>query len=136
VIVMEYHKSPQQYANYPPAVNERWIGVDAIHALDLLRHLGGPVRDVRARSDSHQHGGLPDSFHGIVEFENGTIGHLISTYTSVPKIERLQLFGNQCWAVTEGIGSGMNTGRLYRDGAFRDLALPAADNAGSDNFGY
>jgi len=136
VIVMEYHKGPQQYANYPPEVNERWIGVDAIHGLDLLRHLGGPVRDVRARSDRHQHGDLPDSFHGTVEFEGGTVGQLISTYTSVPKIERLQLFGNQCWAVTEGIGSGMNTGRIYHDGAFADLTLPAEDTAGSDDFGY
>jgi predicted dehydrogenase len=135
-ILAEYHKGPQQYADYPPEVNARWIGVDAIHALDLLRHLGGPVRAVRARSDAHQHGDSPDSFHGTVEFASGTIGHLVSTYTSVPKIERLQLFGDRCWAVTEGIGSGMNTGRLYRDGAFADLVLPPEDTAGSDALGY
>jgi predicted dehydrogenase len=86
--------------------------------------------------DCHLHGDLPDSFHGIVEFEGGTIGHLISTYTSVPKIERLQLFGDRCWAVTEGIGTGMSSGRLYRDGEFADIALPAEDTAGSDTGGY
>jgi predicted dehydrogenase len=136
VILSEYHKGPGQYANYPPEVNRRWIGVDAIHALDLLRHIGGDVRAVRARSDRHLHGDLPDSFHGIVEFASGTVGQLVSTYTSVPKIERLQLFGERCWAVTEGIGSGMNTGRVYRDAEYEDLSLPAADRAGSDSFGY
>jgi len=136
VILMEYHKGPQQYERYPRAVNERWIGVDAIHGLDLLRHLGGEVRAVRARSDCHLHGDLPDSFHGIVEFAGDTIGQLISTYTSVPKIERLHLFGPSCWAATEGIGSGMNTGRLYRNGAYQDLTLPPQDQAGTDVQGY
>ena len=136
VLVAEYHKGPQQYADYPPEVNARWIGVDAVHALDLLRHLGGPVREVRARSDAHLHGDLPDAFHGIVRFASGATGHLISTYTSVPKIERLQLFGDRCWAVTEGIGSAMNTGRGFRDGAFADLTLPPEEAQGSDAFGY
>jgi predicted dehydrogenase len=143
VIVMEYHKGPQQFERYPREVNERWIGVDAIHGLDLLRHLGGTVRDVRARSDCHLHGDLPDSFHGLIEFEGAgsasggqTIGHLISTYTSVPKIERLQLFGDRRWAVVEGIGSGMNTGRLFIDGTYRELSLPAEDTQGTDTLGY
>jgi predicted dehydrogenase len=135
-IVAEYHKGPQQFDRYPRAVNERWIGVDAIHALDLLRHLGGEVREVRARSDRHHHGDLPDSFHGLLAFRGGTVGHLVSTYTSVPKIERLQLFGDRCWAVTEGTGSAMCAGRLYRDGSFQDLVLPDEDTAGTDTFGY
>lgn len=136
VILMEYHKGPQQYANYPREVNARWIGVDAIHGLDLLRHIGGEVRDVRARSDCHLRAELPDSFHGVMEFASGAVGQLISTYTSVPKIERLQLFGDRCYAVTEGIGSAMNTGRLFRDGAYQDLTLPATDTAGTDTLGY
>ena len=136
VVVMEYHKGPQQYDNYPRAVNERWIGVDAIHGLDLLRHIGGAVRSITARSDRHLHGDLPDSFHAVVEFASGTVGQLVSTYTSVPKIERLQLFGDRCYALTEGIGSGMNAGRVFRDGAYRDLVLPPEELAGSDTYGY
>ena len=136
VILVEYHKGPQQYDSYPREVNARWIGVDAIHGLDLLRHLGGPVRDVRARADRHRHGDLPDGFHGVIEFEGGTVGHLISTYTSVPKIERMQLFGDRCWALTEGIGAGMSGGRLFRDGEYRDLVVPAQDLTGSDALGY
>jgi virulence factor len=136
VIVAEYHKGPQQYEHYPLEVNERWIGVDAIHALDLLKHLGGEVQDVRASSARHLHGDLPDSFHGVLAFKGGTVGQLVSTYTSVPKIERLQLFGDRCWAVAEGIGTGMATARLYRDGAYHDLVLPDEDTSGTDSYGY
>jgi predicted dehydrogenase len=136
VIIAEYHKAPQQYEHYPREVNERWIGVDAIHALDLLKHLGGDVQAIRAGSGRHLHGDVPDSFSGVLAFAGGTIGHLVSTYTSVPKIERLQLFGDRCWAVAEGIGSGMAGARMYRDGTYHDLALAPEDAKGTDVLGY
>ncbi len=66
-------------SKFPPEVAMRWVYANSIHALDLLRYLGGDVASVtpmvRQRALPK-----PDSFSALLEFESGAVGRAIADH--------------------------------------------------------
>ena len=64
---------------FPPEVAMRWAYANSIHALDLLRYLGGDVANVTSLVRRR---GLPkpDSFSALLEYESGAVGRAISEH--------------------------------------------------------
>ncbi len=64
---------------FPPEVAMRWVYANSIHALDLLRYLGGEVANVtslvRQRALPK-----PDSFSALLEYESGAVGRAIADH--------------------------------------------------------
>ncbi len=64
-------------SKFPPEVAARWAYANSIHALDLLRYLGGDVASVTSLVRQR---GLPkpDSFSALLEYESGAVGRAVS----------------------------------------------------------
>ena len=64
---------------FPQEVSMRWVYANSIHALDLLRYLGGEVVKVtplvRQRALPK-----PDSFSALLEYESGAVGRAIADH--------------------------------------------------------
>ena len=72
--------APQwERSKIPPEVAMRWVYANSIHALDLLRYLGGDVANVtplvRQRALPK-----PDSFSALLEYESGAVGRAIADH--------------------------------------------------------
>ena len=66
-------------AKFPPEVAMRWVYANSIHALDLLRYLGGEVANVTSLQRQRALP-KPDSFSALLEFESGAVGRAIADH--------------------------------------------------------
>ena len=64
---------------FPPEVAMRWAYANSIHALDLLRYLGGDVKTVRSVVRQRRLP-KPDSFNALLEYESGAVGRAIADH--------------------------------------------------------
>ncbi|MBI5833650.1 MAG: Gfo/Idh/MocA family oxidoreductase [Armatimonadetes bacterium] len=54
---------------------------DAIHAVDLMRHLGGEPRRVASSVRAAEGQPTPSRWNAFIEFENGAVGQLMTNWT-------------------------------------------------------
>ena len=66
-------------AKFPPEVSMRWAYANSIHALDLLRYLGGEVAKVTSVVRQRRLP-KPDSFSALLEYESGAVGRAIADH--------------------------------------------------------
>jgi predicted dehydrogenase len=64
---------------FPPEVSMRWAYANSIHALDLLRYLGGDVKKVTSVVQQRRLP-KPDSFSALLEYESGAVGRAIADH--------------------------------------------------------
>lgn len=64
---------------FPPEVSMRWAYANSIHALDLLRYLGGEVANVTSVVRKRRLP-KPDSFSALLEYESGAVGRAIADH--------------------------------------------------------
>jgi len=73
---------------------------DVIHAVDLLRWLGGEVKKVHSIV-SKNYSEHPNSYNALIEFRNGSIGLLNSTFTGGGRLHRLEIHGKGISAIVD-----------------------------------
>ena len=66
-------------SKFPPEVAARWAYANSIHALDLLRYLGGDVAKVTSVVRQRRLP-KPDSFSALLEYESGAVGRAIADH--------------------------------------------------------
>ena len=78
----------------------------SIHDVDLLEWLGGPIREVSARTaEFHDIGGIEDSVAAILNFESGAMATLTSVWHDLlerPSLRRVELLAERMWCAIEG----------------------------------
>lgn len=80
---------------------------DAIHAVDLLRHLGGEVRRVASAVRCTGGEDYCNSFNALLEFESGGIGSLLTHWTVGKRFHHAEFHarGITCYAEFEREGT-------------------------------
>lgn len=106
---------------------------DLIHPLDLLRHVGGEVKQIHGFR-RQRYTEWEDAFDALIEFEGGAIGHLVSGHKAPKKIERLQLVGEDVMVELEGEDSSFTRGVVWEPGKKRELKLDSQKR--TDRFGF
>ena len=74
-----------------------FLVADVIHAVDTLRWLGGEVDKVVSHVSSF-YAEYPNSFHALVRFGNGCIGHLCSNYSSGGRVHYFEMHSKAVYA--------------------------------------
>jgi predicted dehydrogenase len=110
----------------PEPVRNDLLTAQASRGLDFLRWLGGRVREVHGRADSVCTG-RPDSFHALLEFENGMVGHFLSNNYTAAHVERGEMHAREASAYLEGIGQ---RAQVLLDGVEFDLRPRGVDADG------
>lgn len=100
---------------------------DAIHAVDLLRHLGGEV--AKLVSSVRKTGGedYPNSFNALMEFESGACGVLLTIWTVGKRFHHAEWHarGISCYTEFEV------DARIWADNANEPVYLTAEEVTGS-----
>ena len=65
---------------------------DAIHAVDILRWIGGEVKDVASDIDSF-YADYNNTFNALLKFEHGCIGILLTNWTAGKRIFAVEIYG-------------------------------------------
>jgi virulence factor len=73
---------------------------DVIHAVDTLRFMCGEPERVASYVTSF-YTGYPNSFHALVKFRNGSIGHLCSNYSSGSRIHYFEIHSKGIYALID-----------------------------------
>ncbi|KYH36284.1 MAG: dehydrogenase [Candidatus Bathyarchaeota archaeon B24] len=74
-----------------------FLVADVIHAVDTLRWLGGEVDKVVSHVSSF-YAEYPNSFHALVKFRNGCVGHLCSNYSSGGRVHYFEMHSKAIYA--------------------------------------
>ena len=128
-VVAEFHKSMSRLAGRGPsarspgrgrhseALMDNMLLESPIHSIDLLRvFAGAEVAEVQSfvRRACSQY---KDVHGGLILFESGCIGHLISNYTTDARLQRYEIHGRDISAYLEGIDQAV----VFADGQRREL---------------
>ena len=105
------------------AVLSRLVHANGIHAVDLMRWIGGKVRRVEALRSGHRDR-EETSAAALVEFEDGVIGQYVSHWGSAGSW-RLTLYGRDVKVVLDPLERGFI---LDRDGTQRPLDVDPVDD--------
>lgn len=103
---------------------------DGIHAIDTLRWMcGGEVKRILSVTKSVL---VPDInfISAILEFDNGSIGVMINSWTSGRRIFRVQMHSPGIWVEADP----EDKGRLYADGDTIGIEYDTKEVAGSNEF--
>ncbi|MBC7320569.1 Gfo/Idh/MocA family oxidoreductase [bacterium] len=103
---------------------------DGVHAIDTLRWIcGGEVKKILSITKSIL---VPDInfISAILEFDNGSIGVMINSWTSGRRIFRVQMHSPGIWVEADP----EDKGRLYRDGDTIGVEYDTKEVAGSNEF--
>lgn len=103
---------------------------DGVHAIDTLRWIcGGEVKRFHSVTRSVL---VPDInlISAILEFDNGSIGVMINSWTSGRRIFRVQMHSPGIWVEADP----EDKGRLYRDGDTIGVEYDTREVAGSNEF--
>lgn len=125
-LVGEFHKSMSGFVaagRFPAIVMDNMLLESPIHAIDLVRHLGGaPVAEVHSfvrRASAYK-----DVHAALVVFENDCVAQLCANYTTDARLERYEIHGRDISAYLEGI----STCELVCDGERKQLHKDGADS--------
>ena len=106
-VLVEAHEPLQDYRGrrqFTSQVYDNWLAANTIHAIDLLRMIGGQVASVQTIKNSFNEPG-GDSFSANVRFANGIIGTLVMHWNSARGFG-LKIYGNgvtaELWPLEEG----------------------------------
>lgn len=136
LVQVEYHK---HNLHRPPGWGaSSWFIADVVHACDTLRWLGGPVRSVTALSRKDFGDEWVNRAAAVVDFVDGPIGTITSSYASGTRIERFEMHGKGIAAYLEGPPGHAwpPTARISRDGKAELEVLDPVEVAGSKEFVY
>lgn len=73
---------------------------DVIHAVDALRFMGGEPKKVVSYVSSF-YVGYPNSFNALLIFNNGSVGHLCSNYSSGGRIHYFEMHSKGIYAMVD-----------------------------------
>jgi predicted dehydrogenase len=99
---------------------------DAIHAVDLLRELGGEVKHISSVV-SNFYAEIDNAFNSLVEFENGGVGMLLTNWVTGRRTFSAELHSKNFSAFAEPDDKAV----FYKDGDVNGEELLATDAAGS-----
>ena len=131
-LVGEFHKSMSRFVaagRFPAIVMDNMLLESPIHAIDLVRHLGGaPVAEVHSfvrRASAYK-----DVHAALVVFENDCVAQICANYTTDARLERYEIHGRDISAYLEGISTcelvcDGERKRLQKDGTDSTLAQAA-----------
>jgi predicted dehydrogenase len=106
-VLVEAHEPILEYRSrreFDGGLYDRWMVANTIHAIDLLRLVGGEVSEVRAlgRCVNEPHG---DQFSAAVGFEGGEIGTFVAHWNSARGFG-LKIYGDgvtaELWPLEQG----------------------------------
>ena len=125
-LVGEFHKSMSRFiagGRFPEIVMDNMLLESPIHAIDLVRHLGGaPVAEVHSfvrRASAYK-----DVHAALVVFENDCVAQICANYTTDARLERYEIHGRDISAYIEGI----STCELVCDGEHKHLQKEGTDS--------
>ena len=125
-LVGEFHKSMSRFiagGRFPEIVMDNMLLESPIHAIDLVRHLGGaPVAEVHSfvrRASAYK-----DVHAALVVFENDCVAQICANYTTDARLERYEIHGRDISAYIEGI----STCELVCDGEHKHLQEEGTDS--------
>ena len=125
-LVGEFHKSMSGFiagGRFPEIVMDNMLLESPIHAIDLVRHLGGaPVAEVHSfvrRASAYK-----DVHAALVVFENDCVAQICANYTTDARLERYEIHGRDISAYIEGI----STCELVCDGERKHLEKEGTDS--------
>ena len=125
-LVGEFHKSMSRFVaagRFPKIVMDNMLLESPIHAIDLVRHLGGaPVAEVHSfvrRASAYK-----DVHAALVVFENDCVAQICANYTTDARLERYEIHGRDISAYLEGI----STCELVCDGERKRLQKAGTDS--------
>ena len=125
-LVGEFHKSMSGFiagGRFPEIVMDNMLLESPIHAIDLVRHLGGaPVAEVHSfvrRASAYK-----DVHAALVVFENDCVAQICANYTTDARLERYEIHGRDISAYIEGIA----TCELVCDGERKHLQKEGTDS--------
>lgn len=125
-LVGEFHKSMSRFVaagRFPKIVMDNMLLESPIHAIDLVRHLGGaPVAEVHSfvrRASAYK-----DVHAALVVFENDCVAQISANYTTDARLERYEIHGRDISAYVEGI----STCELVCDGERKRLQKAGTDS--------
>ncbi len=124
--VCEFYK----YSSQPYLEARDHMMDDGVHALDTLRWIcGGEVQKILSVTRSIS---VPDInfISAILEFDNGSTGIMINSWTSGKRIFRVQIHAPGIWAEADP----EDKGHLYQDGDTQGVEYDTKVVAGSDEF--
>ncbi len=102
---------------------KNWIFGNGIHMIDMFLFLGGDTKSITSTSRQWKEEMTKDSFHSLVEFENGAVGQYISNWSS-PGGWSVKMYGN---GVRVDIAP-MEEGKVfYSDGRVEELVVSDKD---------
>lgn len=131
-LVGEFHKSMSRFVaagRFPAIVMDNMLLESPIHAIDLVRHLGGaPIAEVHSfvrRTSAYK-----DVHAALVVFENDCVAQICANYTTDARLERYEIHGRDISAYLEGISTcelvcDGERKRLQKDGTDSTLAQAA-----------
>lgn len=125
-LVGEFHKSMSRFVaagRFPAIVMDNMLLESPIHAIDLVRRLGGaPVAEVHSfvrRASAYK-----DIHAALVVFENDCVAQISANYTTDARLERYEIHGRDISAYVEGI----STCELVCDGERKRLQKAGTDS--------
>lgn len=108
------------------------LACDAVHAVDLLRFMGGEVKSLEAavsRFPLDGHCEVANSWIAVVRFESGAVGELSAHWASAARALHFEMHNDQVSAVSE-LAVRLS---LRRHGDADEQVILAEELAGSDD---
>ena len=134
-MVGEFHKSMAGFvrsARFPEIIMDNMMFESPIHAIDILREMGGgevhKVHSVVGRMSSR----YKDMHAALIEFENGCVAQFSANYTTDARLERYELHGHGISAYLEGIHGG----EVVCDGTRHNLEVDVASGGTREQARY
>ena len=132
VVASAFHKNGLKTGPYYRGAIDI-LSCDAIHAVDLLCHVGGRVRKVLGSRVKAVAKSYPDNFLALVEFEGGVEGVLLCSWTAGRRIHWLEVHckGSSLWV---DLDNSPKAEAVVSAGGEVVERLTASEAAGSDEF--
>lgn len=99
---------------------------DAIHAVDLLRWMGGEIKHISS-TVSKFYAEIDNAFNSLVEFENGGVGMLLTNWVTGRRIFSAEMHSHNFSVFAEPDDKAV----FYKDGSTEGEELPSTDAASS-----
>jgi len=137
-----YHKCVPSSGFPKGSPYKDFLTSDVIHAVDVLRWVGGEVKDVEGVVGRY-YDEVPNSFNAMFRFRNGGIGTLDSCYATGGRVQTYEMHARGVSAYIDTSGAnGNQKAMILREGQAYEQAeiLRSIDVDGSDKwhrcFGY
>jgi len=77
-----------------------YLVADVIHAVDALRFMSGEAKSVASYVASF-YSDYPNSFNALIKFNNGSVGHLCSNYSSGGRVHYFEMHSRGIYALVD-----------------------------------